>query len=490
MKQYILTLLCLLTYLTMLAQEPTETLFSVNALTEDGRDTTFVVSSVNVNSFSFFGGKRMVTNPENGQEMNVDNADLYAFIAEKTPEKFVIKTIVNPDMDFSEMGYCLSKKSSPQISAGKTIDLEKTNTTTVNGIEFDECGCNISELTTGTSIPSDEVFVFYNKNKNDNKHFYPLFSGLELGSLFYVRPFVRFSNGEVMYGSETSFAVYGTMQQTAETEEEMNGWSVLSESQGVMLSANALQQVYNAYQDDFGSLDKSKKGISNIMAEYLSSRDCSDLKENAQSVQCYEGPLYVVNDVSKDFIDGFRHCFLTSTKIFSPTSGNVYFDDDNAFTNLTNTEIHDVSCDAKWYVPDNHYLIASPLTSNRNTEMTLNIPVFLLANQTYSIEILFAPETVEEPDGLPSQLRFAWYVSTPSGDTPKNSSPAVKFMNGTSQNFQIPNSGKCESVVIEYTPEYITSLNMLKCQSYVLSSQTSKYSKAIRIAQIRISPNN
>ena len=102
MKRYILTSLCLLTYLTLSAQEPKEALFTVNALTEDGRDTTFVVSAINVNSFSFVGGGGKVTNPENGRKMTVDNVDLYSYIDYEERWETNIKTIINPDLEFAE----------------------------------------------------------------------------------------------------------------------------------------------------------------------------------------------------------------------------------------------------------------------------------------------------------------------------------------------------------------------------------------------------
>ncbi len=490
MKRYILTLIYIFSCISLMAQDPLGVVFTVNALTEDGKDTTIVVAATNVNSFSFLGGSNSVTNPESGKTMNVDNIDFYAYLDEQTAEKIVVKTIINPNLKFIEMGYCLSKNTHPLYSAGNVSALGKTNTSPVNGIDFDECSCNITDLAAQASNSSDAVFVLYNENKNDNQYFFPSFNGLEYGSTYYVRPFVRFSNNEVMYGSETSFIASQTMQKTCESQEDMAEWWALNEEKQLALNTHALQQVYNAYPGDFGDAEKSKYGISEIMNDYLGSRDWPVLKSNARTIQCIEGTLYVVNDVSKEFIDGFHNFFVTSAQTFSPSTDYVYFDEKNQFTNTTYTEIQDVSCESKWNVPGNHYLMASPLLSTRNTGMTLNIPYYLLADKTYRVEIMFAPVAEEDALDLPSQLRFSWYSSSESGKFPVETNPTFTFMNESSKNFQIPNTGKCETLVLDYTPQYITSLNMLKIESYVLSSQASNYSKVIRVAQIKISPNN
>ena len=484
MKRYILTSLCLLTYLMLPAQEPKEALFTVNAQTEDGRDTTFVVSAINANSFSFVGGGGKVTNPENGRQMIVDNVDLYSYIDYEDPSSAIVKTIINPDLEFAEMGYCLSKKSKPRLPANLIIDNNSYITNdTVNGILFKCCRCDLIYANPFDDNPNPVLAL-----KADSKYFYPSFSNLEYGATYYLCPYVRFSNGEVMYGSELSFKTVLTMESACQYEEDMAEWSVLNGEKGLALNTHALMQVYNAYAADYGNLNKSRTALSTIMSSYLGSRDWSALKSNARTIQCTDGTLYVVNDVSKEFIDGFHNLFLAPSQVLSPDLDDVSFDE--AFTNQTTTDVQYISCESKWNVPDNHYLMASPLQNLKNTEMTVDVPFYLLAGKPYKIEILFAPVAETDALDLPSKLRFSWYAAKPDGSVPAESKPTSVFMNESSKDFVIPNSGNCESLVLDYTPDYIAVTNKLKIESHVLSSQASTYSKVIRIAQIKISPNN
>ena len=490
MKRYILTSLCLLTYLTLSAQEPKEALFTVNALTEDGRDTTFVVSAINVNSFSFVGGGGKVTNPENGRKMTVDNVDLYSYIDYEERWETNIKTIINPDLEFAEMGYCLSKKSNPRLPAIAIADNNSytvSTNDTVNGIVFNCFRCDLGSVYANYMGDNPNPVFLLNANYK-YKYFYPSFRDLEYATTYYLCPYVRFSNGEVMYGSELSFKADLTMESACQNEEDMAEWSVLNGEKGLALNTHALMQVYNAYAEDYGDLDKSRTALSTIMGSYLGSRDWSALKSNARTIQCTDGTLYVVNDVSKEFIDGFHNLFLTPTQVFSPDLDDVYFDE--AFTNQTTTDVQYISCESKWNVPDNHYLMASPLQNLKNTEMTVDVPFYLLAGKPYKLEILFAPVAETDALDLPSKLRFSWYAANPDGIVPTESKPTIVFMNDSSKDFVIPNSGNCESLVLDYTPDYIAVANKLKIESHVLSSQASTYSKVIRIAQIKISPNN
>lgn len=486
MKRYILTSLCLLTYLTLSAQEPKEALFTVNAQTEDGRDTTFVVSAINANSFSFVGGGGKVTNPENGRQMTVDNVDLYSYIDYEDPSSAIVKTIINPDLKFAEMGYCLSKKSKPRLPGNLIIDNNSYITNdTVNGILFKCCRCDLIYANPFDDNPNPILAL-----KADSKYFYPSFSNLEYGATYYLCPYVRFSNGEVMYGSELSFKTVLTMESACQYEEDMAEWSVLNGEKGLALNTHALMQVYNAYAEDYGNLNKSRTALSTIMSSYLGSRDWSALKNNARTMQCADGTLYVVNDVGKEFIDGFHNLFVTTPQVFSPDLDDVYFDNEEVFTNPATTDVQYISCESKWNVPNNHYLMASPLNNNRNTVMTVNIPNILLTSKTYQIEILFAPVAEVDAQDLPSRLRFQWFSTAEADALPNENQPAKIFKNGTSQNFEIENTGKCETVVLEYTPDNIDVHNWLRIQSYALMSQASTYSKVIRIAQIKISPNN
>ena len=339
MKRYILTILYIFSCISLMAQDPLGAVFTVNALTEDGRDTTIVIAATNVNSFSFMGGSGSVTNPENGKTMNVDNVDLYTYIDEQTTTTAVVKTIINPDLDFTEMGYCISLNANPRLPVSSNYSLQKRNDCTVNSLTFSDCPCTISDLNGEWSVQPDAVLLL----SNDNKYFFPSFSDLEYNTTYYLRPFLRFENGEVMYGSETSFAAVCTMQSACENEEDMAEWWALNEEKGLALNTHALEQVYNAYSGDYGDMETCKSGFSVVMSDYLGSRDWSALKSNARTIQCAEGTLYVINNVTKEFIDGFHNLFVTSTQVFSPDLDDVYFDTDNEFTNQNSTEVQYVS---------------------------------------------------------------------------------------------------------------------------------------------------
>ena len=211
MKRYFILLTATILFVPAMGQNPLETFFTVNALTEDGRDTTFVVSSVKSISCSFIGGNGTVTNPKTGETMDVDNVDLYAYLDEVTSNSAIVKTVMNVDLFNAMMGYCLSMQPNQEPSESELFKdymyLPSQTTETVNGLLFGVCSCSMTDMIERLADKTwkpETVFKLYSDGR-----FYLSFTNLEKNTTYYLRPFVIFNNygidRQVMFGGDTVF---------------------------------------------------------------------------------------------------------------------------------------------------------------------------------------------------------------------------------------------------------------------------------------------
>lgn len=171
----------------------------------------------------------------------------------------------------------------------------------------------------------------------------------------------------------------------------------------------------------------------------------------------------------------------------------VYEDADNAFTNQTTTTYENKTNTAD-SISGSGYLLVSPATSNRNTEITFQIPNTLSGQ--YDIYIKFLPPQVADTTKamLPLQFRASIYErNETNGNYPAETRPTYEFLNGTSKNFQTKGTEIDSIYVGTYKFNYCylntTPGVLFKLESYVLTSQAKKYTKEMLIDKICFIPN-
>ncbi len=205
--------------------------------------------------------------------------------------------------------------------------------------------------------------------------------------------------------------------------------------------------------------------------------------------ECSNGLVY---NIDKFPFDVFSNVF-TKITVEAEYRNYVYEDGEHAFTNTSTTSYNTVSNTAD-SISGSGYLHVAPITSNRNTEITFQIPSTLSGQ--YDIYVKFLPIQVYDTTKtqLPVQFRASIYErSATNGAYPAETKPTYEFQNGTSKNFQtIPES--IDSIYVgtykfNYCYYSTSSGVLLKLESYVLGSQSSKFTKEMLIDKIVLVPN-
>ena len=206
-------------------------------------------------------------------------------------------------------------------------------------------------------------------------------------------------------------------------------------------------------------------------------------------IQCSNGWVYTIDQLP----------FSVYTNIFRELTvegehrNYIYEDGEKAFTNETTTEYVSVSNSAD-SISGNGYLHISPKTSNRNTEITFQIPNTLSGQ--YDIYVKFLPLQVYDSTKtkLPVQFRASIYErSNVNGAYPAETKPTFEFQNNGSKNFQT-NPDCIDSLYVgtyrfNYCYHSTSAGVLMKIESYVLGSQSSKFTKEMLIDKICLVPN-
>ncbi len=210
---------------------------------------------------------------------------------------------------------------------------------------------------------------------------------------------------------------------------------------------------------------------------------------NYDEYECSNGSVYRMND----------YPFSVYSNIFQKLTlecehrNFLYEDGDKAFTNTQTTSLTTVT-NSTDSISGSGYMHVVPVSSNRNTEFTYYLPNTLSGQ--YDIYVKFLPIQVYDTTRthLPVQFRASLYErNATTGAFPAETRPTYEFLNGTSKNFQT-NPDCIDSLYVgTYRFNYCyhsTSPGVLfKLESYVLTSQASRYTKEMLIDKIVLVPN-
>ena len=382
------------------AQNPILKKFKVEYRTAAGSDTIIEVSTISTNSFSFIGSKGMVGryNQMTGQWETVEeeNGDAWLNVADIDDKSANITADFSIDIKesgFESFGYCISKTPNPQISDNRmqlsnysgTLDLSKFNAEYGDGNYTLEIRKDV--------IDQSDITV----------------KGLSYINTYYIRSYVKFRNGFIMYSGEKSLTALKTKAAALATEEGLDNSLLLEDS--IVFTEEVLSRLIDNEEEISIDLRYGVEQDFTYLVKSMSSADKAALLKNVnKTIECVDGNLYVINECPAGIIDTLKKNFGGGVE-FSAVE-MINYDYTKSY-GVIDTVYSDVSLE----IPYNSYLRVPPITSTGNPTIGLNIPKYLHAGKEYDIYAVFV-----HPDTLPYKFRIELQERQPSSESGKKGS--------------------------------------------------------------------
>ncbi len=360
------------------AQNPIEKIFKVEFLTADGKDSIIEVSKLTTNSFNFIGnkGEVQIYNEATGEWETVEeeNKDIYMNVTKVDGFNANISadfSDVVKKLSFEEFGCCISKSPAPEIA--DTAFVRGGYSILLNLSEFfkddDKGGFTIN-------IDRDKIDKFEIGLKN-----------LEYITTYYVRPYIKLSNGFIMYGGEKSFTTLKTKAAALAGDENVGSRYFLMED-SVVFTKEALQGLFDKETEITNELWYGMiQDLEFVLNSMVDEEKAELRKKTDKTIKCIDGNLHLVSKLPAKLIEHFKEYFVSGAE-FSPI-GNVK-EVKNTFAEGVDT----VYCDESMGVPYNSYLRVIGLTSTSQQSISIYIPKYM-HNREYGIYAVFVhPDTV------------------------------------------------------------------------------------------------
>ena len=379
------------------AQNPIAKVFKVEYRTAAGNDTIIEVSTISTNGFSFIGSKGMFDryNQMTGQWETVEeeNGDAWLNVSKVDDQSANITADFGIDIKesgFESFGYCISKTPNPQISDNR-MQLSKYSGTLDLSIFNAEYGDGNYTL----EIRKDVI------DRSDIT-----VTGLSYINTYYIRSYVKFRNGFIMYSGEKSLTALKTKTAALATEEGLDNSLLLEDS--IVFTEEVLPMLIDSKEEISIDLRYGIEQDLTYFVKSMSSAEKAELLKNVnKTIECVDGNLYVINECPAGIIDTFKKNF----------GGGVEFSAVEMFKSVTSGEDTTVYCDASLGVPYNSYLRVQPISATGNPKIGINIPKYLPADKEYDIYAVFV-----HPDTLPNKFIIELQERQPSSESGKKGS--------------------------------------------------------------------
>lgn len=471
--------------LCMLGQTSSAQVMCDNIVTVEYKDAEGKVQTLEKRSsdgpvdFSFLGSKKKVDNGEAGSDEHYaameENADAYVHESNYVSDKiswYALCLYAHVSVPGEAWGICVSTSPAPTIS--KQVP---------DGNEDAEYWCE--GLTD---------YTIYCTNDSSDCRFY--LNGLYYHSTYYVRPFVKFSNGEIMYGGEKAFTSPYTFEGVEANEPEGKEWHGVYGD--VFLAKSALAPLVDAGYAD-------SEDVQQAMVEEVGKRMSVELMETLRKsayrkIDCVEGTMHFVDKLPSYFVEAFRAEMnpysMEPVEIVADAS-SVNFDLDSRgnsmFTKSVITPMPTYVCDESWGVPNNRFLYLLPINGNANPTVAFNIPQYLWGRE-YSIYAVFVRcdardklEGKDEEDMRPYRFYTNIFERNDFGEYKStrltNPADGTRYFVTNPENF----------VDTLYIGDYDFSDKpggMIQIQSQVSSRQLADYTRDILISKIILVPKD
>ena len=447
------------------AQNPVSKVFKVEYRTAAGNDTIIEVSTISTNGFSFIGSKGMVDryNQMTGQWETVEeeNGDAWLNVADIDDKRANITADFSIDIKesgFESFGYCISKTPNPQISDNRMqlsnydgiLDLSKFNDKYGDGnytLEISEFVIDRSDITV---------------------------TGLNYINTYYIRSYVKFRNGFIMYSGEKSLTALKTKAAALATEEGLDNSLLLEDS--ILFTKEVLSRLIDNEEEISIDLRYGVEQDFTYLVKSMSSADKAELLKNVnKTIECVDGNLYLINECPAGIIDTLKKNF----------GGGVEFSAVEMLEHISSAREETVYCDASLGVPYNSYLRVQPTAVTGNPTIELNIPKYLHAGKEYDIYAVFVHSDITG-DTLPNKFIIELQERQPSSESGEKGSyrrtqKSDDYINNASNSVDTCFVGRYTFLG---TPD-----PMIKISSDVRRTE-KEYSRTICISKICIVPVN
>ena len=257
------------------AQNPIAKVFKVEYRTADGVETAVEVATISAaNSFGFIGSKGKVDyyNEATGQWESIEeeNSDVYLNVTKVDAYSAKLAASFSYNINevrFDTYGYCISKTPNPQasdsyinISSGGTVNLQRY-------FEENGDGCYTLSISNASKISNSAIEV----------------NGLDYVTTYYVRPFIKFYNGFIMYGGEKSFTTVKTMDAALASEEGLEESVRLEDS--IVVTKKALSSLIDNEEEISIDLRYGVEQDFTYLVKSMSSADKAALLKNVNKTK-------------------------------------------------------------------------------------------------------------------------------------------------------------------------------------------------------------
>ena len=475
--------------MSLSAQNPIRTTFSVEMLNDEGGTEIQNISSFDKISFNFIGGRGTVYNEFTKQYTEEENQDLYGVSYVTSYNSALIKAMPSEAtrMYGSNFGYCISKSPHPQVSEDIVDVPQWVNIFwggMINGYDFYIVDFDMMEYN-----DEQKSYTLSCRNVPASKmpygsFYFPDFKNLEYMTTYYVRPFV-YLRGEIMYGGEMVFTTPRTIEGALLNEPELKEWCYSDEKTHVTLTTKALKSLVDSDEEISRGM---QEGVKYDLKDFLTDDMLSTLKAGSQkTIECTDGILYVVDAIPNDMAADFKEYFNEGV-VFSPHELVIPVDEklpsSGGDVNVTKNvgEIETIQCDPEWGVPYNTF-VRFNASSFTNTYFGIRIPKYLTP-QTYTVYAVVVLPDMEYDTRVYNfrgwiweQDENGWYpsIGTVLRDQEDKNTFESEFV-------------RCDTICLgEYTfngnPE-----SVIQFATSVTVSARNKYSYAMSVSQIQIIP--
>ena len=433
-------------------------------------------------SIDFIGSKGEVidrggvTSSESGAAdivINEENTDCYVLVhaANKGCKWDEMRMTLFANEHAESQGICIATHSNPVVS-----DIEHTMSVTAEGED--------------TTLYVDKRDLATNIYLNR----------LSYHTTYYVRPFMKFKGGLIMYGGEKTYTTPYTRAGALLHEPEMSKWNlvyggnlIFKEEALVQLAGGEMPQSPTNY-----ALEAYlRKMLDGMTAEDIK----NSFKEKACRVlECTDDTLYFIDKFEDKFITDFNAMFHPSDIEFKTDHNSVNLDLDSKgtgrFTKNVNTSFRSVWCDGSWGVPYNSSMHIEPSSGSANPIVGFDVPEYLW-NKTYSIYAVFVrisaltPEQVDDElsDKRPYRFYTNIFEKDENGEYPNTGVRLKNPADGT--NYFVTNSENIVDTL--YIGDYEFNGRgdaVIQFQVQITSKQIYEYSRQMLISKIYLVPKD
>lgn len=285
---------------------------------------------------------------------------------------------------------------------------------------------------------------------------------IDFDTEYYYRAYT-YVEGKVYYSSEHSFNLGKPSMSWVVNDSCVNSGT---HSKGFVYPTDMAWDKFCAHYPYFSGTDTEQRN--RILQEAWRESCLSKVEDNVEYdsvVVCSDGTVFYTNEIPDSFMDIL---VFDETKI-----------DGWDYDSLRMCDMYKVECGEEYGVPGNIYAEYVGKTSSSLPDVYYTLPQPLLANYKYHLEVVMAPETKDDVTKKPNKFRIG------CGTVVGSSFHSLSDEEGTYTFVSDPL--ECKTIALDFVLSNFGD-NRVMLRSYVSSKETKDFTRALRVACIRIKP--